>query len=169
MLSRPELLTSRHQLDAFACGDIALDAWVQRHARQAHDAGSTRVFVTAEAGARVVGLYALSAGSIARKEAPARVARGQANYPIPVALLTRLAVDHRRHGEGVGSALLKDAVMRVMGAADTIGIRCLLVHAANDSAQRFYLRHHFSPSPVDDMTLFMLLKDARASLAASSK
>jgi predicted N-acetyltransferase YhbS len=41
--------------------------------------------------------------------------------PVPAALLSRLAVDRRRQGRGLGPALL-----RVVGAADMIDVRARL-------------------------------------------
>ncbi len=53
--------------------------------------------------------------------------------------------------------------MRVLGAAELIGIRDLLVHALDRSAKAFYERLGFDPSPLDDMTLTITLGDLQAS------
>ena len=62
-------------------------------------------------------------------------------------LLARLGVDHRWQGQGVGNALLKDAMLRTLQAADIAGIRAFAVHAKDDEARRFYLKFDFLPSP----------------------
>ena len=84
--------------------------------------------------------------------------------PIPVVVLGRLAVDRTLHGKGIGRALVRDAGLRVIQAADAIGIRGLLVHALSDEARAFYLRVGFDPSPLDPMILMITLADLRAAV-----
>lgn len=80
-------------------------------------------------------------------------------------LLARLAVDLNRQKQGVGAALLKDATLRTLQAADIAGIRALVVHAKDETARRFYERFDFLPSPTDPLHLFMLLKGMRKILS----
>lgn len=84
--------------------------------------------------------------------------------PIPVVVLGRLAVDKSHHGQGVGRALVRDAGLRVIQVAETIGIRGMLVHALSDEAREFYLRVGFEPSPMDPMILMVTLGDLVASI-----
>jgi predicted N-acetyltransferase YhbS len=84
--------------------------------------------------------------------------------PVPVVLLARLAVDVSQQGKGLGRELFRDATQRVVGAAETIGIRGLLVHAISDQAKSFYLALGFEPSPLEPMTLMVTLNDARTGL-----
>jgi len=94
-------------------------------------------------------------------DAPARLQRGVARHPIPVVLLARLAVDRTWQGNGLGPGLLKDAILRVLGAAEGIGVRALLVHAKDDQAKGFYQHYDFEPLPGYPLHLVLLLKDAR--------
>ena len=80
-------------------------------------------------------------------------------YPISVMILARLAVDARQAGQGLGKALLKDALLRTAQAADIAGIRALLVHAKDNDAKAFYEHFDFEPSPTDPYHLFLLMKD----------
>jgi len=96
--------------------------------------------------------------------APARVMKGMARHPVPVMLLARLAVGLAHQGQGLGQALLKDALLRTAQAADVAGIRCLLVHAKDDAARRWYEDWEFEPSPTDPYHLFLLLKDLKGLL-----
>jgi len=57
--------------------------------------------------------------------------------PIPAVLIGRLALDKAYRGKGYGVGLLRDAVLRIAGASQTIGIRAILVHAKSDSAKAF--------------------------------
>jgi predicted N-acetyltransferase YhbS len=85
--------------------------------------------------------------------------------PIPVILLSRLAIDRKHQGCGLGENLLRDAIARSVEAADQIGVRAILVHALHDEAKRFYLRYQFEPTPTDPLHLMLLIKDAKASVA----
>lgn len=109
----------------------------------------------------MVGYYSIAAGSVLREAASARVTRGLANHPVPVIILTRLAVDQSEQGKGLGKALLKDALVRIAGAADIVGARAVLVHAIDSPAAQFYRRFDFEPSPVNDLHLMLLMKDLR--------
>jgi len=75
-----------------------------------------------------------------------------------------MAVKSTWQGRGVGAALLQDALLRALEAADIAGIRALIVHAKNDEARRFYEHFDFAPSPSDPLHLYLLIKDIRAEL-----
>lgn len=107
----------------------------------------------------VIGYYALAVGSVEQQHTPERVKKGLGKPSIPIMLLTRLAVDLRWQKQGVGAALLKDATLRTLQAADVAGIRALVVHAKDDRARKFYERFDFLPSPSDPLHLFILLKN----------
>jgi GNAT superfamily N-acetyltransferase len=79
-------------------------------------------------------------------------------------VLARLAVSNNWQGQGVGSALLKDAVLRTLQAAAIAGLRALAVHAKDDEARTFYERYGFIPSPADAYHLLVLLKDIKKDL-----
>jgi GNAT superfamily N-acetyltransferase len=165
---RPEFiiegLKKTHDLSSFDCGTASLNEWLQRFAWQNQQPDAAKVYVAHRRDDVVVGYHSLTASSIRRDDAPARVAKGLANHPVGVALLGRLAVDRLQKGKGLGRALLLDALMRIAQAAETIGIRALLVHAIDENAKRFYLHFNFEPAPVDPMHLMLLMKDLRALL-----
>ena len=162
-LSGPNPLSADHDVKNFDCGKQELTEWLRRYALQNHQAGATRVYVL-NRGGRVVGYYALAAGSVESEDAPIRVRKGLVRHPIPVILLARLAVDVSEQGRGLGATLLKDALTRVAAAADEIGARAVLVHAKDDDARNFYQRYDFEPSPTDPLHLFLLMKDLRVAL-----
>jgi GNAT superfamily N-acetyltransferase len=161
-LSAPEKLTQAHDLSQFQCGEPELDDWLKRRAFQNEETGASRTYVILS-GPQVVGYYALAAGSAAHANAPGRVRRNMPN-PVPVMVIGRLAIDLRYQGRGIGSALLKDAVLRTAQAAEIAGIRAVLVHAISESAKRFYEKRGFTSSPVDPMTLMITLADAASAL-----
>lgn len=158
-----EPLDPSHDMAQFDCGSEALNVWLRRFALQNEAAGASRTRVAVE-GVQVVGFYALAAGAVEPARAPRRVTRGLARHPVPVIVLTRLAVDRTRQGTGLGARLLRDALLRIAGAADIIGTRAVLVHAKGEAARAFYLRYGFEQSPTDPLQLMLLMKDLRASL-----
>jgi GNAT superfamily N-acetyltransferase len=161
----PVLLTAEHQVETFLSGKESLDVYLKRFALTNTAAGIARTYVvTPEKQLSVVGYYSLAAASVEKAHVPARVAKGVPNYPIPVVLLARLAVDHRFQRRGLGKGLLRDALLRTVAAADVIGLRALLVHAKDDQARRFYELFGFSPSPTDPLHLMLLMKDLRRTL-----
>ena len=161
-LSAPAPLAAEHELEQFSSGTPPLDDWLKRRARQNEAGGASRTYVVTE-GRRVVGYYSLAAGSVLHAAATGRVRRNMPD-PVPVALLGRLAVDQGWQGRGLGSALLRDAVLRVIGAAETIGVRALLVHAISDEAKAFYERWGFRASAIEPMTLMITIEEAQKML-----
>ena len=159
-----EKLAKDHDLSRFDCGKEALTLWLKRFAWINVQNDAARVYVAHRRDRVVVGYYALTAGSVSRAEAPARVGHGLAAHPIGVVVLGRLAVDQTQQGKGLGTTLLQDALLRPEQAAETVGVRALLVQALDTPARSFYLRFGFSPSPVDEMRLMLLMKDLRAFL-----
>ena len=157
-------LNSADAVDGFDCGQSALNQFLQRYALVNQKANSAQTYVCCCAG-DVVGFYSIAVGSVAPESAPPRVMKGMARHPVPVMILARLAVDTDHHGKGLGKALLKDALQRTAQAADIAGIRCLLVHAKDDAARRWYESWEFESSPTDPFHLFLMLKDLKALLA----
>jgi GNAT superfamily N-acetyltransferase len=156
----PEPLADHHDLEHFNSGVQSLDDWLKRRARGNQSSGASRTFVATE-NEIVAGYYALAASSVAPNETAGRFRRNMPD-PIPVVVLARLAIDQRFQGAGLGSALVRDCAMRVVAAADTIGIRGMMVHAISEEARTFYLRLGFDPSPVHPMLLTTTLGDLRA-------
>ncbi len=157
---RVEKLRPDHRIEGFDCGREELDQYLLRYPLQNQQAGAAQTYVGL-AGDAVIGYHTLTVGQVSREEAPERLTKGLARHPVPIMLLARLAVDRRWHGQGVGKALLKDAMQRTLQAADIAGIRAFAVHAKDEEARRFYAKFDFIPSPTDPMHLFVLLKDVR--------
>ncbi|MCP9834196.1 MULTISPECIES: GNAT family N-acetyltransferase [unclassified Cyanobium] len=159
----PRLLASSDRLDGFECRSEEQTNWLSKHARQAHARGGTsRVFVvTKVGGSDVAAYYAWCMASISPAQAPPRLRKGAGRYPQPVALLTRLGVDLRHEGRGLGAALLADVISRTAQIGSEVGCRGLLVHAESASAKAFYLHlvPEFEPSPTDPLHLVLLMKD----------
>ncbi|PKM14271.1 MAG: GNAT family N-acetyltransferase [Gammaproteobacteria bacterium HGW-Gammaproteobacteria-2] len=159
-LSAPRSLDAAHRLDGFDCGKPALTDWLLRYAQQAQTSGSARTFVVCD-DARVAGYFSLTVGQIDTLEAPERIRRGMGQYPIPLVILARLAVDLDYQGRGLGFSLLQDAIRRTLAIAEQAGIRALLTHPIDVDAEAFYRKFGFEPTPTHERQLMVLLKDAR--------
>ena len=157
-------LAATDQVDAFDCVENALNQFLQRYALVNQKANSAQTYVCCQ-GDVVAGFYSLAVGSVDPEVAPSRVTKGLARHAVPVMILARLAVDRQHQRQGLGQALLKDALLRTAQAADIAGIRCLLVHAKDDAARRWYEAWEFEPSPTDPHHLFLMLKDLKAMLS----
>lgn len=161
-LSAPTRLNSLHELTEFNSGSEVLDSWLKQKALSNDRQGASRTYVICVEN-RVIGFYCLANGAIARNTAPSKVKRNMPD-PIPMMLLGRLAVDQEWQGQGIGKALLKDAILRTMTAADIAGIRGLMVHALNLKAKIFYEQFGFMSSPHDPLLLVLKIDDAVASI-----
>jgi predicted N-acetyltransferase YhbS len=162
VLAAPEPLAPHHELDAFESGAATLDEWLKRRARRNEADGASRTFVLCT-DQLVVGYYSLAAGSVLHTAATGKVRRNMPD-PVPALLLARLAVDRAWHGKGLGADLLSNAVSRAIGAAETIGVRAILVHAISNEAKAFYEKHGFRSSPIEPMTLMVTIDEARRML-----
>lgn len=162
-LSAPQPLDASHRLEEFDCGKPALTDWLLRHARQAQSSGSARTFVACDE-ERVAGYFSLTVGQIDTLEAPERIRRGiggMGQYPVPLVILARLAIDLDYQRRGLGFSLLQDAISRTVVVAEQAGIRALLTHPIDAEADAFYRRFGFEPTPAHERQLILLLKDAR--------
>jgi GNAT superfamily N-acetyltransferase len=133
----------------FRCGETALGDYLQRYARQDIKRGVARVFVatTTDNAAEVVGFYTLRAASVAVEHLPDSIRKKLPRYPVPAALLGRLAVSQSVQGQGLGSILLADVCQRVTAASQTLAVAAILADAKSPAAARFYQHFGFVPLP----------------------
>jgi GNAT superfamily N-acetyltransferase len=157
---RVEKLRPDHAIEGFDCGREQFNRYLLKSAGANQQAGAALSYVGL-LGDTVVGYHTLTVGQVSREEAPERLTKGLARHPVPIMLLARLATDRRWQGQGIGKALLRDAMQRTVQAADIAGIRAFAVHGKDEDARRFYEQFDFIPSPTDLMHLFVLLKDVR--------
>jgi GNAT superfamily N-acetyltransferase len=162
---RIEKLQRLHAIDSFDCGREALNRFLIRFAFTNQQAGASQTYV-ALSDSEVAGFYTLVVGQVEYADAPQRLTKGLARHPVPIMLLARLAIARSWQGKGLGSGLLKDAMLRSVQAAEIAGIRAFGVHAKDDEAKAFYEHFDFVASPTDPYHLFRLMKDIRASLPA---
>ena len=160
-----EVLARSHDRSRFDCGSEALDRYIRQQASQDARRKVARVFVAVPEGSReVAGFYTLSAGSLARTALPPREARRLPRYPVPVALIGRLAVDGRWGGRGLGSALVADAFRRVIRAGEALAVYAVIVDAKDDRARIFYERFGFIRLSDTENRLFCPIATAERSI-----
>lgn len=157
LLGPPVPITAEYDTSSFHCRHESLSEWLRRRALSNALSGATRTYVVCAEDHRVVGYYALAAGSLDVASAPSRLRRNMPD-PLPVIVLGRLAVDDTWSGRGVGSGLLKDAVLRSIQAAQIIGACALLCHAIDADAKAFYAKHGFLESPTQALTMMLGLR-----------
>jgi GNAT superfamily N-acetyltransferase len=161
-LTPPAPITVGSELEDFDSGEESLNHWLKNRALKNQASGASRCFVVC-AGQAVIGYYSLSAGAISRETAPKTLQRNMPD-PLPVLLLGRLAIDRRYHNRGIGSALLRDAMLRAVSVGGNAGVFAVLVHALSEQAKRFYLSRGFVESPLQPLTLLMTLATVRSVL-----
>jgi len=161
-LKAPSPITIEHALSHFDSGEPSLDHWLKKRALKNHIRGASRCFVVSS-GTNVVGYYSLSAGAINHEGALKSMRRNMPD-PLPILLLGRLAVDKQYHNQGIGQALLRDAMIRAVNVSGEAGVFALLVHALSDQAKLFYLSRGFVESPIQPMTLMMTMATIKSIL-----
>lgn len=153
---------SRHDTSRFESGNDALDRWLSRYAGQSQRRDAARTFVVAD-GRQVLGYYAMLAGELDHDQATASTRKGMSrHYPIPVAIVARLAVDRRHHRQGLGAVLLRDALQRAATASEQLAVRAVVVHAIDDQAASFYQHFGFRALGSTPRTLMVTLAEIRA-------
>jgi ribosomal protein S18 acetylase RimI-like enzyme len=154
---------ARHDTSSFSCGNELLDRWLRRYAGQNERRDAARTFVATTGGYAVCGYYTLLAGQLAHHQATPETRKGLSrHFPIPVAILARLAVDSSHQGHGLGASLLDDALGRVCSAAEQVAVRAVVVHATDQSAATFYERFGFKSLSAAPRTLMVTLAALRA-------
>jgi GNAT superfamily N-acetyltransferase len=161
-INPPEKLNASHQLDQFDCGNLQLNNWLKHRAFKNEIQGASRTYVVTVENV-VVAYYCLANGAIAQTISTGKVKRNMPD-PIPVMIIGRLAVDLNWQGQRIGKALLRDAILRILQAAEIAGIRAILVEAISEEAKQFYEKCGFTVSPIATMTLMITINDAISSL-----
>jgi predicted N-acetyltransferase YhbS len=166
MISVPEAITDLHDVSQFSCGMPALDHWLKVRALGNHQKGFTVVMVVHER-MRVVGYYGIAPTAITPVLLPRSIRTGQPPHPVPCLLLGQLATDKNYSERGIGTGLLRDALIRSVVGAQLIGGRALVVNAIDQQAAEYWRRRGFIPAKDDPMMLMRSIDDIAASLKAA--
>ncbi len=155
-----ELLTGDHDTDSFDSGDEAKDIFLRKFALQNTKGGLGRTYVAVkpEQPEKVLGYYTISSSSVKFNTLPAT---SLPRYPLPAILIGKLATDITVQNQGLGTALLFDALRRAARVAEEIGIFLVEIQAVNEKARRLYERRGFTSMQDEPMKMFMNLKKVR--------
>ena len=163
-ISLVEKLAAHHQVRDFKCGKNSLDLFIRKWALVNQRADSSQTYVVHQ-GNVVMGYYSLVFSSVKQEDAPFSIQTAMpANYPIPVMLFARFAVERKLQGLGIGTSLLKDAFLRTAEASEIGGLAAILVDAIDDKMVAFYRDYGFCDCPGMERRLMISIKDVRSSL-----
>lgn len=152
-------LSGQQDRAAFDCGVDSLNQFLKRYARQNAERDLSRTFVAVSPdAARIAGYYTLTLGMVEFSVMPAEKLP---HYPIPVALLGRLAVDRAFQGQRLGERLLFDALARAEEASQRMGLFAVVVDALDEGAYRFYAKYGFKQRADGALRLYMTMKTIR--------
>jgi GNAT superfamily N-acetyltransferase len=156
---RVESLARHHSRLNFNCAEESLDRYIREQATQNVRRGLARVFVAVLSSEpdRILGFFTLSATSIAGSALPLALARRLPRYPIPAALIGRVAVDRTNAGHGLGRALLADAITKIAKASETLAVMVVVVDPIDDAAQAFYATFGFERIEEPARRMFLIL------------
>lgn len=160
-----EPLGKHHDRAAFACGKEVLDLYLKNHASQdaRRRVAAPFVLLKAPGSTTVLGYYTLTAFAVDLGDLPEVVARKLPHYPsTPVTLLGRLGLDRRYHGQGLGEALLMDALYRSLVQSAEIAAAAVVVDAMDEEAWRFYRHFNFIPFPERRDRLLLAMRTVEA-------
>ena len=159
----------------FSCGKHPLDDYFKRHAVQNDRAGISRAYVLRRTDSdppelpNVLGYYTLSM-AVAESAPIAKLLEAKLpKYPMPVALIGRLAIDARAQRRRLGETLLMDALRRVVDAAGIVGCTGIIVDAKDEGAERFYVKYDFVTVAAETWPRRMFLPIATARSAFSDQ
>ncbi len=160
-------IEKKHNRQDFDCGIEDSNQHLSQYARQNHAKGINRAFVATKSDtpSTIDGYYTISSSNISFNSLPETGRKGLPNYPIPCALIGRLAVDISCQGEGLGQELLVNALLRIVRASSEIGIYAVRVDAINQRAKEFYLKYEFIPFEDQPLSLFLPLKTIKQELS----
>ena len=145
----------QNELKSFSCGNQDLDRFLTKYALINDQNGYNKTFLLEDNG-RVVGFFTLCSSSIKCEEFPTFNSHLIPRYPIPCIRIARLAVQKESQGKGIGKELLKQAFLRILNVATTVGVRLIVVDA-KESSKSFYEKYGFMRLKNDKLTYYLLV------------
>ncbi len=154
-----ERINKSHDCGSFQCGNPGLDSYLQKYARQNDISGVGRTYIARFKNSRkVIGYYTIASSSIEGSSLPEKLSKILPRYPVPCALLGRLAVSEDHQGMGLGEFLLMDALFRILTISEQIGLFAIVVEAVDIKARDFYKKYGFEPFRDDKRRLVLSIK-----------
>ena len=149
-------LDSAHNRSVFDCASEPLNQYLRERVTADIRRRVTVCFVALAEHNRIAGYYTLASASLLLADLPNAVGKKLPRYPtVPTVRMGRLAVDQAFKGQGLGGALLADALHRALRSE--IAAYALMVDAKDETAAAFYRHHGFIALPDSPLTLFLSL------------
>ena len=161
-LSAPTPISDQHDLSNFDCGKPSLNDWL-KHRALTSERGARHALMSWRRACAWLGITASRRVPSSPRKRRVEIRRNMPD-PIPVMIVGRLAVDKAFQGRHIGSAMLKDALRRILGVSQTVGARAVMVHALDDEAIAFYAGFGFRAFPPSSRTLFLSITEIAAAL-----
>lgn len=155
-----EPITKQHNRNPFDCGNAVLNEHLKKYARQNDINNLAKAFVAVDDNPLVLGYYCISTASIEFETLPDKISKGLPRYPIPAALIGKLACDQSERGKGLGARLLIDALQRIIATSEEMGIKVILVDAIDEEAKSFYQHYGFIELDDQSRKLFLPIETA---------
>jgi GNAT superfamily N-acetyltransferase len=167
-ISLVEKLAAHHLVTEFKCGKNSLDLFIRKYALVNQRADSSQTYIVHHEDV-VMGYYSLVFGAVKQEDAAVSIREAMpGNYPVPVMLFARFAVDRNLQGRGIGTSLLKDAFLRTVEASEIGGLAAILVDVIDDNMVTFYRNYGFSDCPGAERRLMISIKEVRAHLLGAA-
>lgn len=161
-------LDAAHDRTKFNSGSDPLDRYLREQVTQDIRRRVAACFVALADRQRIAGYYTLASASLMLADLPASIGKKLPRYPtVPAVRMGRLAVDLAFSGQGLGGALLADALDRA--ARSELAAYALVIDAKDDEAAAFYRHHGFIALPDSPLTLFLPLATVPASRKMENK
>ena len=168
---REEPISKKHDRRLFDCGDLAMNDFLHRYARQSHESGAAKTFLAVDStdNKTILGFYTLAPGSLAYADTPEFVRRGLARHDVPGFRLARIATDLRYQGAGLGGQLLAAAARRCLRVSAEVGGVALIIDAKNERAAKWYAGYGAVSLSGKPLTLLMSLATFASELKAAGQ
>jgi GNAT superfamily N-acetyltransferase len=168
---REEPISKKHDRSSFDCGELALNDFLKRHARQSHDKGAAKTFlaISTSDSKTILGFYSLCPASLEYARSPEMVRKGLPRHDVPVFRLGRLAVNRTVQGQGLGGQLILAAGRRCLLAAEQVGGVALLIDAKNERVAKWYESYGAIPLADKPLTLLLPLATVAQALEKAGK
>jgi GNAT superfamily N-acetyltransferase len=163
-----EPIAKSHRRQAFDCGDVRMNEFLHRYARQSHEQNASKTFcaIADDEPGRILGFYTITPSAVAHEDVPETMTKGLARHEISGFKLARIATDLAVAGQGLGGQLLAVAALRCLRAAGEVGGVLLIIDAKNERAATWYASYGAEPLGGKPLTLVMPLATFAADLKA---
>lgn len=159
---RIESLNHNHSIIDFDCSDEGKNKFLRNFALQNNKGGLGRTYVAVkpdEENKKVYGYYTITSSAVKFENLP--LAKHLPRYPLPAILIGKLAIDKGAQKQGLGTALLFDALKRAARVAEEIGVFLIEIKAVNERAKNLYVKIGFLEMLDEPMKLYLGIKKVR--------